>query len=101
MMNSRDILVLKALQFKALHHGADNGRFIDALLEQNPEHAEALTKNVCARIPKPLAERMENMGKLLDLNKREMITHALIDFLDKADATLDEFDAYPKGEEVK
>lgn len=101
MMNTRDTLVLKALQFKALHQGADNGRFIDALLEQNPEHAEALTKNVCARIPKPLAERMEDMGKLLDLNKREMITHALIDFLDKADATLHEFDAYPKGEEVK
>ena len=66
MMNSRDTLVLKVLQFKALHNGADTGRFIDALLEQNPESAEALTKNVCARIPKPLAERMENMGKLLD-----------------------------------
>ena len=100
MMNSRDTLVLKALQFKALHSGSDKGNVVDALLEQFPERAEELTKNVCARIPKPLAERMENMGKLLDLNKREMITLALVDFLDKADATLDEFDAYPKDEEA-
>ena len=44
---------------------------------------------------------MEALSGLLDLNKREMITLALIDFLDKAKATLDEFDAWPKCEVVE
>jgi predicted transcriptional regulator len=101
IMNTRETLVLKTLQCKALHNGADNARFVDHLLEQNPEQADAITKNVCARIPKLLAERMEEIGSLLDLNKREMITMALIDFLEKAKATLDEFDAWPKGEVVE
>ena len=67
----------------------------------NPEQADAITKNVCARIPKLLAERMEEIGSLLDLNKREMITLALNDFLAKAVATIEEFDAWPKDEEAK
>ena len=63
--------------------------------------SDAITKNVCARIPKLLAERMEEIGSLLDLNKREMITLALNDFLAKAVATIEEFDAWPKDEEAK
>lgn len=98
IMNTRETLILKALECKKLHNGADNGRFVDALLDQNPEAAEALTKNVCARLPIGLVEDMEGLSNLIDLNKREMITLALIDFLDKAKATLDEFDAWPKGE---
>ena len=101
IMNTRETLILKALECKKLHNGADNGRFVDALLDQNPEVAEALTRNVCARLPIGLVEDMEGLSNLIDLNKREMITLALIDFLDKAKATLDEFDAWPKGEVVK
>ena len=44
---------------------------------------------------------MEEIGSLLDLNKREMITLALNDFLAKAVATIEEFDAWPKDEEAK
>ena len=99
IMNSRETLILKTLQCKALHNGADNARFVDHLLDQNPEQADAITKNVCARIPKLLAERMEEIGSLLDLNKREMITLALNDFLAKAVATIEEFDAWPKDDE--
>jgi hypothetical protein len=101
IMNSRETLILKTLQCKALHTGADNAKFVDHLLDQNPEQADAITKNVCARIPKLLAERMEEIGSLLDLNKREMITLALNDFLAKAVATIEEFDAWPKDEESK
>ena len=42
---------------------------------------------------------MEEIGSLLDLNKREMITLALNDFLAKAVATIEEFDAWPKDDE--
>ena len=94
-MNTRETLILKALQSKALQAGADNG-FLDVLLSQNPEQADQITKNVCARIPIELARDMEGLGALLDLNKREIITLAIRDFLDKANDTLTEFDAWPK-----
>ena len=38
---------------------------------------------------------METLGNMLDLNKREIITMALIDFLNKARDTLTEFKAWP------
>ena len=94
-MNTRETLILKTLQSKALQAGADNG-FIDVFLSQNPEQADQLTKNVCARIPIELARDMEGLGALLDLNKREIITLAIRDFLEKAEQTLTEFDAWPK-----
>ena len=97
-MNTRETLILKTLQSKALQAGADNG-FIDVLLSQNPEQADQITKNVCARIPIELARDMEGLGALLDLNKREIITLAIRDFLEKADQTLTEFDAWPKKED--
>ena len=97
-MNTREALILKTLQAKALQSGADNG-FIDVLLSQNPEQADQLTKNVCARIPIELARDMEGLGALLDLNKREIITLAIRDFLEKAEQTLTEFDAWPKKED--
>ena len=95
IMNSRETLILKTLQCKALHSGADNARFVDHLLDQNPEQADAITKNVCARIPLTLAEEMEELGGLIGLNKREIITLALNDFLDKARDTITEFNAWP------
>ena len=53
-MNTHETLLLKTLQAKQLHkNGGDTARFIDAVLDQNPEEAERLTKNVCARIPGP------------------------------------------------
>lgn len=95
IMNTRETLILKALQFKALNTNSNGGDLIDHLLQQNPEQADEITKNVCARIPISLAERMEQMGGLLNMNKREIITFAVIDFLDQAEATISEFDAWP------
>ena len=99
-MNTRETLILKALQFKELHTSGSNmtGDLVDHILEQNPEKADELTKNVCARIPLQLAQEMEAVGGMLSLNKREIITMALHDFLDKAKAVVDEFDALPDGE---
>lgn len=99
-MNTRETLILKVLECKKLHNGAGTDRFVDAILDKNPEAADALTKNVCARLPIGLVEDLEGLTNLLDMNKREIITLAVRDFLDKAKATLDEFDAWPKGEEV-
>ena len=96
-MNTRETLILKALDFKNVHTGASIDGLVDQLLAQNPDQADAITKNVCARIPLTLAEEMEELGGLIGLNKREIITMALHDFLDKAKSVIDEFDALPEG----
>lgn len=97
-MQTRETIILRALQFKELHTtGSSNtGGLIDKMLEQNPEQADALTKNVCARIPIELANEMESIGGLLSINKRELITMAIRDFLDKAGEVMTEYDAWPQ-----
>ena len=99
IMNTRETLVLHALKSKQLFTGAGNDKLIDTLLAQNPDQADRLTKNVCARIPHDLAKEMEELGSLIDLNKREMITLAIVDFLQKVRDTMDEFDAWPRSEQ--
>ena len=95
-MNTREILILKTLQMKQLNDHATGGDMIDLLLASNPDEADKITKNVCAQIPIELARDMEGLGALLDLNKREIITLAIRDFLEKAEQTMTEFDAWPK-----
>ena len=99
IMNTRETLILKALEFKNVHTGASIDGFVDTLLAQNPDQADAITKNVCARIPLALAEEMEQLGGLIGLNKREIITMAIVDFLEKAKGVMDEFNAWP-GEQA-
>ena len=94
-MNTREILVFKTLAWKQTLGGLGGLDLVDPLLDQNPEQADAITKNVCARVPLQLAQDMEAVGGMLDLNKREIITMALHDFLDKARDTLTEFKAWP------
>ena len=100
-MNTREILVFKTLAWKQTLTtgglGSLNADLVDRALDENPEQADALTKNVCARVPLQLAQDMEAVGGMLDLNKREIITMALNDFLDKANSVIDEFDALPEG----
>ena len=98
-MNTREILVFKTLAWKQTLTtgglGSLNADLVDRALDENPEHADTLTKNVCARVPLQLAQDMEAVGGMLDLNKREIITMALNDFLDKARDTITEFKAWP------
>jgi hypothetical protein len=99
IMNTRETLILKTLTWKQGLSGSVSGGFVDRLLDENPEKADEITKNVCARIPLELAKEMESVGDMLDLNKREIITMALNDFLQKAKDTLTEFKAWPSDEE--
>ena len=98
-MNTREILVFKTLAWKQTLTtgglGSLNADLVDRALDENPDQADTLTKNVCARVPLQLAQDMEAVGGMLDLNKREIITMALNDFLEKARDTLTEFKAWP------
>ena len=93
-MNTRETLVFKTLAWKQTLTGS-GADLVDHLLDQDQEKADELTKNVCARVPLQLAQDMEAVGGMLDLNKREIITMALNDFLDKARDTITEFKAWP------
>lgn len=98
-MNSRETLILQTLKFKELQTSgsSDTTMLVDQMLQQDPEMADKLTKNVCARISHELAQEMESIGGLLNMSKREIITLAIVDFLDKAKAIAEEFDALPEG----
>ena len=97
-MNMRETLILKALAFKQLQEGSGHGDLVDALMEQNPEVRDTVTRNICAQIPKELYKEVEFFSSVMDLNKREIITLALNNFIDEARATLQEFNAMPKAE---
>lgn len=98
IMNSRETLILHTLKFKQLHTSGSNfsGDIVDKLLEADSKAADEITKNVCARIPLELANEMEQLGGMIGLNKREIITMAIHDFLEKARGVIDEFDALPE-----
>ena len=93
-MNTRETLVFKTLAWKQTLTGS-GADLVDHLLDQDQEKADELTKNVCARVPLQLAQDMEAVWGMRDLNKREIITMALNDFLDKARDTITEFKAWP------
>ena len=99
-MNTRETLVFKTLAWKQTLTGSGHADLVDHFLDQDQEKADELTKNVCARVPLQLAKDMETLGGMLDLNKREIITLALNDFLDKAHNTLTEFNALPVGDDA-
>ena len=47
-------------------------------------------KNICAYVPQVFADRLEDTLALLKMSKREFVTLALEEALDKADAIMDE-----------
>jgi hypothetical protein len=93
-MNLRETLILKTLQFKSVYTGAGNDALVDMVIDQNPDEASKIMRNVCAMVPIGLSDRMQEMGGLLGMNKREIITAGVIEFLRQAQETLDEFDAF-------
>lgn len=99
-MNTKETLILHALKRKQVIEGAANPDIIDHLLEHNPEQREAVTRNICAHIPKELFKEVEGVCMMLDLNKREVVTMALIDFLAQAHETVRELNVFESAGEV-
>ena len=97
IMKPNEEILLGVLKFKHMNSGI-RGDIIDQLLEQDPAHADTITRNVCARIPLSLSQRLENFTVFLDMNKREIINNALIAYLDQAEALMTEYDAWPETE---
>jgi hypothetical protein len=96
MDHTRETLIFNALKFKRSHQNTGNQDLVDHLLDANPEKADEITRNVCARISLPMSQELEGYASMLGMSKREIITLALSDFFAKAQAVMDEFDAHPK-----
>ena len=93
-MNRLDeILLSRALAFK---HNPDEQMIIDAAIEDGG--LKHITKNICAHLPLPLVERFENALNVLQMSKREFITAALIDSLDRYDAIMNQYEVWEEVE---
>ena len=98
-MKFQEVIQLKALELKSLHHGGPS-RLAEQFLEQavaTPE-GQAMTRNICAHISKPLFERVEECCQLLGLSKRQFVEMALREAVDRAEDIVAEVDPFP-GEE--
>lgn len=82
----------KSLAFKF----DDSGKFMDMILndpDQGPEvEAKLELKNVCAKLPPVLVDRLDKTINTLSISKREFIQYALIEALDRADEIMKEVD---------
>lgn len=89
---TKSILELKLTQ-KALNFrfGINQEQFIDSMLEQDPDGKKWKTKNVCAHMSEPLVQRLENTLAMLEMSKREFITLAIVEALDKADKAISDY----------
>lgn len=100
-MNTHQTLMLQALKIKQLNTQgfmATSGDLIGDFLEQ-PD-VKAKMKNICAFISPQLFGEVEEMGNLLDLSKRQIVEMALVDFLNKAQAVIQEVDVFEGVEPV-
>lgn len=85
------------IQYKALSHKFDDSdKIMDMVLNDpvNEEQINARFKNVCAKLPQELVERMEGTCGLLDMSKRRFIELAVVEALNRCDQIIDEVDPF-------
>lgn len=91
-------LTQKALNFR---FGVNNDLLVDHILEdRGTDKALPKMKNVCAHMSEDLVNRLENTLGLLEMSKREFITMAVIEALEKAETVMDECGVYEALEEM-
>lgn len=98
-MRTEETLMLQALRLKELNtKGWSGPDLIEQMVDSNPEFAKEKMRNICAFISPELFSNVEGVCSLLSLSKRQVVEMALIDFLAKADAIMEETGAYPGQE---
>lgn len=99
-MNFHETIQLQALKLKQSTFGAGamNDTLVDMALQQDPTLG-GLTRNICAHIPVPLFERVEQCCQTLELSKRRFVEMALIEALERAETIIAEIDPFSGVEE--
>lgn len=88
IVNFDDLIRLKALQQKQLHHHGADFDLVDLITQQDPDQKH--TRNICAHIPLPLFERVDDICSLLGLSKRQFVEQALYEAVDRTSAIVAE-----------
>lgn len=90
-------LLHKALNYKFNEvHGSILERAVEEMATQ--ENPPIKLKNICAYVPETFAKRLEDMLDLLKMSKREFVTLALHEALDKADKIIEEVNIYEEDD---
>lgn len=94
-MNTNQTLLLQALKAKQIQSVGHNlsGHMIDKLLDSS-EEVKTKMHNICAFITTELHGEITALSDILDLSKRQIVEMALVDFVAKAHATIDEVDVF-------
>lgn len=97
-MRFDELVRLKALQLKAVHSGQT---IMESLGEQQlalPEVAKELKlRQVCAMVTPQMFDKVEATCELLSISKREFITQALIEAIEKAEEIVADVDPFSGG----
>jgi len=89
MKHTREILVMKALNFK---HSSGLSELLDNL---SPEQLSNLpVKNVCAKLAIPLVDNLESACAVLSISKTRFIENAILSYLTEFDEISEEFDIF-------
>lgn len=86
----------KALDFK-FRSSSDSNDLLEIITD--PDEREVLEKkmrlkNVCAKVPLSLVDRLDDTINVLGISKRVFIEYSIIDGLQKADEIIKEVDMY-------
>lgn len=103
-MNTEQTLMLQALKAKQMQSVgySYSGDLIGQMIEGS-EEVKAKMHNICAFITPELHGDITSMCELLDLSKRQFVEMALVDFLAKAQAIIDQVNVFEfrlKGREL-
>lgn len=80
-MNIHELIQLQALKQKATH---SNQLFVDLAVERE----EIETRQMCAKVPPVLIERLDQVCGYLDISKRRFIEAAVATAIDEAERSI-------------
>lgn len=87
----REFFTMHVLQQKYMNNvGLD--RLVDRNERDGQSDLDLQLKNVCAKLPAPISNRIDATSKALGMSKRLFIETAILNALDEFEAILDEHD---------
>jgi len=92
-MTPDQFLLMKVLQAKQMKDMGCNIDLVDHFMKQEgtQEELRGQLKNVCAYVSPNLAAHLESICTHLEISKREFIEKALIDYIEKAEVMMSEY----------
>lgn len=93
-MKFDELVRMKALQLKAIQTGQTTMELVESQLELPKVQKEFKLRQVCAMVSPKLFDQLEATCELLTISKREFITLALIEAIDRAEGIVVDVDPF-------